>query len=87
MKKITIGVFTTSRSEFGILLTLINKFKKSNRISLKVFAGGSHFLKSCGKTIKEIQNILDKKIKTLLPVTKDKKNMYYNVYIINYYPI
>ena len=55
MKKITIGVFTTSRSEFGVLLPLINKFKKSNRISLKVFAGGSHFLKSCGKTIKEIK--------------------------------
>ena len=54
MKKINIGVFTTARSEFGILLPLIKRLKKNKKFSLKVFVGGTHYLKSFGNTVNEI---------------------------------
>ena len=54
MKKINIAVFTTARSEFGILLPLIKRLKKNKKFGLKVFVGGTHYLKSFGKTVNEI---------------------------------
>jgi GDP/UDP-N,N'-diacetylbacillosamine 2-epimerase (hydrolysing) len=39
-----IGVFSTSRSDFGILSPLIEEIKKNNFFKLFLFAGGDHFL-------------------------------------------
>ena len=55
MKKISLGIFTTSRSEYGILSPLINRLKNNNKFYLKLFVGGSHSLKSFGKTFSEIK--------------------------------
>jgi len=55
MKKIRIGVFSTSRAEFGILNPLLQEFKKNKKFKLNFFAGGTHFLKYFGNTHKEIE--------------------------------
>ena len=53
MKK-RIAVFTTSRSEFGILNPLILELHKSNFFKILLFVGGAHLSKKYGNTIKEI---------------------------------
>tara|TARA_B100001741_G_C16547679_1_gene597673 strand:- start:1277 stop:2434 length:1158 start_codon:yes stop_codon:yes gene_type:complete len=58
--KIRIGFFTTTRAEFGLLSTLIKSVQKNNKFISFLFVGGSHTLKSYGKTINEIKG---KKIK------------------------
>lgn len=54
MKKINIGIFTTARSEFGILLPLLKRLQKNKKFIPKLFVGGTHYLKSFGKTVNEI---------------------------------
>jgi len=60
-----IGLFTSSRSDFGLIKNLILILKKE-KINYKLIVSGSHFSKKYGETIKEIKKnniIISKKIK------------------------
>jgi UDP-hydrolysing UDP-N-acetyl-D-glucosamine 2-epimerase len=66
MKKFNILFFTSGRSDFDLLLPIIEKFKKKKSIKLTTIVTGSHLSKKHGLTIgyikkKNLQNI--KKIK------------------------
>jgi len=50
----TIGIFTTSRAEFGLLSSFIDTILQDDTLYLKLFVGGGHFLDKQGKSIKEI---------------------------------
>lgn len=50
-----IGIFTSSRSDYGILSKIIDLFEKSKNYNLKLFVCGSHLSKSYGNTIDEIK--------------------------------
>lgn len=50
-----IGVFTSSRSDYGILSKLIKELKKSKQFRLKLFVAGSHLSNFFGYTVKEIK--------------------------------
>ena len=52
-----IGIFTTTRAEFGILYPLISFLEKSNYFDIKLFVGGTHLSKEYGKTISEIYDL------------------------------
>lgn len=54
MKKI--GIFTTSRAEFGIFSALLKKIDNSKDIKYLLFVGGTHLLKEHVFSIKEIEN-------------------------------
>jgi GDP/UDP-N,N'-diacetylbacillosamine 2-epimerase (hydrolysing) len=56
---INIGIFTTTRAEFGILKPLIRMINIDPDLKLSLFVGGSHLAPEYGKTIGEI---LDEKI-------------------------
>tara|TARA_B100000886_G_scaffold22156_1_gene14098 strand:+ start:17050 stop:18216 length:1167 start_codon:yes stop_codon:yes gene_type:complete len=73
MKK-KILIFTASRSEYGILRSIIFNLSKNKNIKLDIMASGSHLSSYFGNTISEIKkdgfkNI--KKIKTLNKMTGD----------------
>jgi GDP/UDP-N,N'-diacetylbacillosamine 2-epimerase (hydrolysing) len=53
-KKINIGIFTTSRSEFGIMRPFIHQLKKNKKFNIMLFVGGSHLNTQYGKTVNEI---------------------------------
>ncbi|MDA9605987.1 UDP-N-acetylglucosamine 2-epimerase [bacterium] len=55
MKK-KILVYTASRSEYGILKSIIFELKKTKNINLRVLATGTHLRTKFGKTIKEIES-------------------------------
>jgi len=60
-----IGLFTSSRSDFGLIKNLILILKKK-KINYKLIVAGSHFSKKYGETIKEIKKnniLISKKIK------------------------
>ncbi len=50
-----IGLFTSSRADFGILKNIAKKLEKSPKYKLKIFIAGSHLSKNFGSTINEIQ--------------------------------
>jgi GDP/UDP-N,N'-diacetylbacillosamine 2-epimerase (hydrolysing) len=50
-----IGVLTSSRADYGIYLTLLNKIKKDNYFELEIIAFGTHLSKSHGFTLNEIE--------------------------------
>ena len=52
-----IGIFTTTRAEFGILYPLISFLDKSNYFDIKLFVGGTHLSKEYGETISEIYDL------------------------------
>ena len=54
MKKI--GIFTTTRAEFGIFSALIRELECNSSIKYFLFVGGSHLVKEFGETINEIKN-------------------------------
>jgi len=54
-----IGIFTTTRAEFGILEPVIKKLSISKSFNVNLFVGGTHLDENYGKTISEI---IDKKI-------------------------
>lgn len=56
MKKIIIGIFTTTRAEFDLFRPLIEKIKANNYIDYELFVGGSHLKKKYGRTINVIKN-------------------------------
>ena len=58
MKKI--AIFSTSRSEFGILKPLIINLKKNRNFKTFLFLGGTHLNKKYGLTIKEIRKDISK---------------------------
>ena len=67
MKK-KISIITGSRSDYGLMQILINKFHKDKSIDLKIFATGMHLLPEFGNTYKEILNDnlkIEKKIKIM----------------------
>lgn len=51
-----IGVLTSSRSDYGIYLPLLNKLKFDNRFQIEMIAFGMHLQKSQGNTIDQIIN-------------------------------
>ena len=76
MKK-KILIFTASRSEYGILKSVIIRLKNSKHFDTKILVTGTHLIKKFGKTIKEIRQDKFKsliKIKTLKEHT-NKKNI------------
>ncbi len=52
---INIGIFTSSRSDFGILKKIAIKIEKNKKYRLKIIATGSHLSKYFGHTINEIK--------------------------------
>ena len=67
MKK-KICIITGSRSDYGLMKILINKFQKDRNINLKIFATGMHLSPEFGNTYKEILNDdlkIEKKVKIL----------------------
>jgi GDP/UDP-N,N'-diacetylbacillosamine 2-epimerase (hydrolysing) len=69
--KIKILVFTTNRSDYGLLKNLIIKLKKNKKIDLKLLVSGSHLIKNYGNTIKEIEK---DKIKIFKKINVNYKN-------------
>ena len=64
MKKFS--VFSGSRSEYGLLKSLIKKLNNSKNIDLDLIVSGSHLMEKFGNTIEEIKNDkikISKKIK------------------------
>ena len=53
----TIGIFTTTRAEFGILSALMKEIEKTQDINYLLFVGGSHLAVETGKTLKEINKL------------------------------
>ncbi len=57
MKKIrNIAVFTSIRSEYGVLLPILKKIELDSQFNLELLVGGAHLLLEHGKTINEILN-------------------------------
>ena len=50
----TIGIFTTTRADFGNFIPLINKLNVQDEFDYKLFVGGSHLKPQDGYTINEI---------------------------------
>lgn len=53
-KKRKIGIVTGSRAEYGYLKPLIENIKDHLYLDLRLYVSGTHLLKDCGETIKEI---------------------------------
>lgn len=53
MKKV--GIFTTSRAEFGLLSNLIEEIRQDGALDYKLFVGGGHLVESQGISIDEIR--------------------------------
>lgn len=52
--KISIAVFTSIRSEYGVLLPLLKRLRNDDRFSLSLLVSGSHLMKEHGETVNEI---------------------------------
>ena len=50
------SVFSGSRSEYGLLKSLLKKLDTSKNFDLNLIISGSHFLKRYGNTFQEIKN-------------------------------
>jgi GDP/UDP-N,N'-diacetylbacillosamine 2-epimerase (hydrolysing) len=50
-----IGIFTSSRADFGILRNIANKIENNKEYRLKIFVAGSHLSIHFGNTINEIK--------------------------------
>lgn len=59
----TIGIFTTTRAEFGLFMPLLREIENSDELDYKLFVGGAHLAAEYGKTIHEIE-------KTSFQITK-----------------
>lgn len=51
----TLGIFTTSRAEFGLLVPLLKEIEATEGIAYLLFCGGAHLVSEQGKTIAEIK--------------------------------
>lgn len=54
-KKMKIAIFSTSRSDFGLLTPLLRAIKSSRELHPLLFVGGTHLSKHHGQTISEIR--------------------------------
>lgn len=61
-KKISLGFFSGSRSEFGLISEIILEAQKNNFFETKLYLSGSHFKSEFGNTLKEIQSVNLKKL-------------------------
>jgi len=52
----TIGIFTTTRAEFGAYIPLIQAIDKVDELDYLLFVGGAHLSNEYGNTIDEIKN-------------------------------
>jgi len=52
---ITLGIFTSTRAEYGMLSALLNKIGSDKEINYKLFVGGTHLAREYGLTINEIK--------------------------------
>ena len=52
----TIGIFTTTRAEFGAYIPLIQAINKVEELDYFLFVGGTHVVREYGNTIDEIKN-------------------------------
>lgn len=52
-----IGIFTTSRADFGIFSSFLRALQNTDDIGYCLFAGGAHLSHEYGKTINEIVNL------------------------------
>lgn len=52
--KRTLGIFTTTRAEFGLLHPLMEAIKADRRLDFRLFAGGAHLSRQHGHTVDEI---------------------------------
>jgi UDP-N-acetylglucosamine 2-epimerase (hydrolysing) len=55
IKKINLGVLTSSRADYGKLKPIIFKLSKNKKINLSIFATGMHLFKQMGLTVNEIK--------------------------------
>ena len=53
----TIGIFTTTRAEFGAYIPLIQAINKVEELDYFLFVGGTHVVPKYGNTIDEIDHI------------------------------
>lgn len=66
--KISIGVLTATRAEYGLLKPIITLIHKSERFEAKILVTGAHLSPKYGETYKEIEQdgfVIDKKIDIL----------------------
>ena len=54
-EKIKIAIFSTSRSDFGLLAPLLSAIGSSQKLHPLLFVGGTHLSKNHGQTISEIE--------------------------------
>ena len=54
-RKINLGFFSGSRSEFGLMSEIILEAQKKKLFETKLYLSGSHFKSEYGNTSKEIQ--------------------------------
>ena len=65
MKKYKILFFSSGRSDFELLLPIINKLQKNKSIQLNLIISGSHLSKRHGYTINEVKKHKIKNIKKI----------------------
>ena len=71
-----LAIFSSARSDFGILKNLIIRLKKDQRFNPYLIIGGAHTAKIFGNTVKEIDKISIKKIFLRLKYSQSKE---YNI--------
>ncbi len=57
-----IGIFTSSRSDYGILSNIIKKLNENINVRLKIFVAGSHLSKVYGYTVNEIKKDINSEL-------------------------
>jgi len=79
MKKYKILFFSSGRSDFELLLPIINKLQKNKSIQLNLIISGSHLSKRHGYTINEVKKHKIKNIKKInIKCEKvNEKNIYH----------
>tara|TARA_B100000989_G_scaffold289757_1_gene262041 strand:+ start:4212 stop:5375 length:1164 start_codon:yes stop_codon:yes gene_type:complete len=74
-KKINVLITSFSRSEFGLLYSIIKKINNDDFFKLNLLISGSHFEKNKGNTVDEVKNFgFDNYIKVKMNLTKDNKD-------------
>ena len=80
--KISLGFFSGSRSDFGLISEIFLKAQKSNLFNTKLYLSGSHFKSEYGATLKEIQKYsIKKSCKILLQKMNTLDPRYYPITI------
>ena len=86
-KKIKLGFFSGSRSEFGLISDIFLEAQKRNLFDVKLYLSGSHFKSEYGNTLKEIEDdninivLIDCDILTIKIVYKLKREISLSAFI------